>query len=238
MVAEQSGLIGQLTEYVLDTALAQARAWEDEGRELKIAVNLSARCLTDLSLPGTVLDLLARHRIDAARLTLEVTETSVAEDPVRAEAVLSRLRGLGVRLSIDDFGTGYSSLASLKRFPVQEVKLDRQFLVDLEAGLEEGTDNGFDPEEAAVDIALLTAVVSLGHSLQLEIVAEGIETASAYAQLRELGVDVLQGFFMGRPAAPELLPWRFVFNGTGDSPSIEMWEPPAAEKIKSSQPVR
>ena len=238
MVAEQSGLIGQLTEYVLDTALAQARAWEDEGRELKIAVNLSARCLTDLSLPGTVLDLLARHRIDAGRLTLEVTETSVAEDPVRAEAVLSRLRGIGVRLSIDDFGTGYSSLASLKRFPVQEVKLDRQFLVDLEAGLEEGTDDGFDPEQAAVDIALLTAVVTLGHSLQLEIVAEGIETASAYAQLRDLGVDVLQGFFMGRPAAPELLPWRFVFNGTGGSPSVEMWEPPAAEKLKSSQGVR
>ena len=229
MVAEQSGLIGDLTEYVLDTALAQARIWKDEGRDLGIAVNLSARCLSDLSLPSTVLDLLARHRIDAGRLTLEVTETSVAEDPTRAEAVLSRLRGIGVRLSIDDFGTGYSSLASLKRFPVQEVKLDRQFLIDLEAGLE-ATGEDVDREQLAVDEALFTAVVSLGHSLGLEIVAEGVETPSAYKKLRDLGVDILQGFYMGRPAAASEMLWRFTPETTGGSPSREMWEPPAVRK--------
>lgn len=201
VVAEQSGLIGDLTTLVLDKALAQTRAWQDEGRDLRIAVNLSARCLTDMGLPGRVLDLLARYRLDPSRLTLEVTETSVAEDPTRALAVLERLRGLGIRLSIDDFGTGYSSLASLKRFPVQEVKLDRQFLADLD--VEQPT------MEAATDIALLGAVVTLGHSLRLEIVAEGIETVAAYERLRDLGVDVLQGFLMGRPGAGCVLPRQF-----------------------------
>lgn len=213
IVAEQSGLIGKLTELVLDKALAQARAWRDEGRELRIAVNLSARCLSDMTLPGMVLDLLARHRVEAGHLTLEVTETSVAEDPTHAETVLARLRALGLRLSVDDFGTGYSSLAALKRFPVQEVKLDRQFLVDLEAGLEdEGPQPGSD---AAVDIALLTAIVALGHSLGLEIVAEGIETPRAYERLRDLGVDVLQGYLIGRPAAGDRLPRTFSLTGDG-----------------------
>ncbi len=198
-VAEQSGLIGPLTELVLDKALAQARTWLLEGRDLRVAVNLSPRCLTDLGLPGLVLDLLARHRIEPGKLTLEITESSVAEDPGRAEAVLARLRGLGVRLSIDDFGTGYSTLASLKRFPVQEVKLDRQFLIDLDKLPGEGSSGG-------VDIALLTAIVALGHSLDLEIVAEGVETAEVYVQLRDLGVDVLQGYFMGRPLVGGSLP--------------------------------
>ncbi len=199
VVAEQSGLIGPLTELVLDKALAQTRVWHLEGRNLRVAVNLSPRCLTDLGLPGLVLDLLARHRVEPSKLTLEITESSVAEDPGRAEAVLARLRGLGVRLSIDDFGTGYSTLASLKRFPVQEVKLDRQFLIDLDKVAVADAPRG-------VDIALLTAIVALGHSLELEIVAEGVETADVYAQLRDLGVDVLQGYFMGRPLVGGSLP--------------------------------
>ncbi len=188
-IAEQSGVIAELTRVVLDTALAQTRRWHDTGRPLRVAVNLSARCLSDLSLPGDVVDMLARHRLDPEFLTLEVTETSVAEDPVRALAVLHRLRGVGVRLSIDDFGTGYSSLAALKRFPVQEVKLDRQFLSELGTGAD------------ANDVSLVSAVVALGHSLDLEIVAEGVETAAAYDRLRRLGVDVLQGYYIGRPAA-------------------------------------
>ena len=189
-IAEHSGLIGDLTTFVLDQALSQTRRWHEAGRDLRIAVNLSARCLTDMSLPGTVLDLLAEHRVAPDKLTLEVTETSVAEEPVRALAVLERLRGIGVRLSIDDFGTGYSSLASLKRFPVQEVKLDRTFLTDMDV---EGSDDGRN------DMALISAIVALGHSLDLEIVAEGVETAVAYERLRSLGVDVLQGYFMGKP---------------------------------------
>lgn len=189
-IAEHSGLIGDLTNFVLDEALAQTRRWHLAGRNLRIAVNLSARCLTDMSLPGRILDLLAEHRIEPDYLTLEVTETSVAEEPVRAIAVLERLRGIGARLSIDDFGTGYSSLASLKRFPVQEVKLDRAFLSEMDV---EG------PNEGRNDMALISAIVALGHSLDLEIVAEGVETAVAYERLRELGVDILQGYYMGRP---------------------------------------
>jgi diguanylate cyclase (GGDEF)-like protein len=196
-VAEQSGMISDLTDYVLDEALAQTRRWTDEGRDLHVAVNLSARCLADMSLPGRVVDMLTRHRLTPAHLTLEVTETSVAEDPTRALAVLERLRGIGVRLSIDDFGTGYSSLASLKHFPVQEVKLDRSFLVDLDVESD---------EEAASDLALLGAVVALGHSMRLEIVAEGVETPQAYRRLSGLGIDILQGYYIGRPVPASELP--------------------------------
>jgi diguanylate cyclase (GGDEF)-like protein len=217
VIAEQSGLISALTEHVLDVALAQTRAWHDEGRaDLRIAVNLSARCLSDLGLPSMVLDMLARHRVQPHQLTLEVTETSVAEDPERARVVLERLRGLGVRLSLDDFGTGYSSLASLKRFPVHEVKLDRQFLVDLEAGLSSPDDEDFSAPDAHVDIALLTAVVALGHSLDLEIIAEGIETRAAYMRLRALGVDILQGYYLGRPGPGDDLPVRFTLDDAED----------------------
>jgi diguanylate cyclase (GGDEF)-like protein len=212
-LAEQSGLIGPLTELVLDKALARTRAWHLEGRDLRVAVNLSPRCLADLSLPGLVLDLLARHRVVPNQLTLEITESSVAEDPGRAETVLERLRGLGVRLSIDDFGTGYSTLASLKRFPVQEVKLDRQFLIDLEKGPDESS--------AGVDIALLTAIVALGHSLDLEIVAEGVETAEVYVQLRDLGVDVLQGYFIGRPLVGGALPTHCALDAEDPRPQRE-----------------
>jgi diguanylate cyclase (GGDEF)-like protein len=196
VIAEHSGLIGDLTTFVLDEALAQTRRWHESGRDLRIAVNLSARCLTDMSLPGTILDLLAHHRVEPDYLTLEVTETSVAEEPVRAIAVLERLRGIGARLSIDDFGTGYSSLASLKRFPVQEVKLDRAFLSEMDA---EG------PDEGRNDMALISAIVALGHSLDLEIVAEGVESPVAYERLRALGVDILQGYYMGRPGPGDSL---------------------------------
>jgi diguanylate cyclase (GGDEF)-like protein len=203
ILAEQSGLIGSLTELVLDKALAQTAAWASAGHDLRIAINLSARCLSDLGIPALVLDLLTKHRVSPSKVTLEVTETSVAEDPAHAELVLERLRGLGVRLSIDDFGTGYSSLASLKRFPVQEVKLDRQFVIDLEAGMIENI--SYPAAERSVDEALVSAIVSLAHSLGLEMVAEGVETESAYTKLRDLGVDVLQGYFIGRPMSSAAL---------------------------------
>ena len=197
-VAEQSGMISDLTDYVLGRALTQLREWSDLGHAIHVAVNLSARCLTDMSLPGRVLDMLAAERLAPGQLTLEVTETSVAEDPTRALAVLQRLRGIGVRLSIDDFGTGYSSLASLKNFPVHEVKLDRGFLKDLDV---------IDDTDAASDMALLAAIVALGHSMHLDIVAEGVETPQAYRRLRDLGIDILQGYYFGKPSAPDQVNW-------------------------------
>ena len=199
-LAEQTGLILDLTKYVLGQALEQLGVWEREGRNLHVAVNISARCLGDMTLPQTVIDMLGRHRMDPCRLTLEVTETSVAEDPIRALAVLEQLRDIGVRLSIDDFGTGYSSLAALKRFPVHEVKLDRQFLVDFESGNSLGDTN------------LLSAIVSLGHSLELDIVAEGVESVGTYKTLRSLGIDVLQGYYLGRPGPAERLPFLAPIN--------------------------
>jgi diguanylate cyclase (GGDEF)-like protein len=197
-VAEQSGMISDLTDYVLGRALAQIRRWTDDGHVIHVAVNLSARCLTDMSLPGRVLDMLAAERLSPTHLTLEVTETSVAEDPTRALAVLQRLRSIGVRLSIDDFGTGYSSLASLKNFPVHEVKLDRGFLKDLDV---------IDDADAESDMALLAAIVALGHSMHLDIVAEGVETPQAYRRLRNLGIDILQGYYFGRPSPPGDVNW-------------------------------
>ncbi len=198
-VAEQSGMISDLTDYVLGRALTQLREWSDDGHAVHVAVNLSARCLTDMSLPGRVLDMLAAERLSPAQLTLEVTETSVAEDPTRALAVLQRLRGIGVRLSIDDFGTGYSSLASLKNFPVHEVKLDRGFLKDLDV---------MDDADASSDMALLAAIVALGHSMHLDIVAEGVETPQAYRRLRDLGIDILQGYYFGEPSEPAGINWN------------------------------
>jgi EAL domain-containing protein (putative c-di-GMP-specific phosphodiesterase class I) len=198
-VAEQSGMISDLTDYVLVRALAQVRKWLAAGHDIHVAVNLSARCLTDMSLPGRVLDMLAAERLSPARLTLEVTETSVAEDPARAMAVLNRLHDIGVRLSIDDFGTGYSSLASLKNFPVHEVKLDRAFLSDLDVTSD---------RDAQSDMALLAAVVALGHSMNLEIVAEGVETPQAYRRLHALGIDVLQGYYLGHPVSADEVQWQ------------------------------
>ncbi len=184
-LAEQTGQITHLTDVVLDRALAQARAWIDAGRPLRVSVNMSARCLHDLGLTHRVFDALARHRVPAHMLCLEITESSMAEDPIRAQAVLERLRTIGVRLSVDDFGTGYSSLAHLRVFPVQEVKLDKQFLQGL--GERDGDD------------ALLTAIVQLGHALGLEIVAEGVENERILDRVVSLGVDVLQGYHFGRP---------------------------------------
>jgi diguanylate cyclase (GGDEF)-like protein len=198
-VAEQSGMISDLTDYVLVRALAQVRKWLAAGHDIHVAVNLSARCLTDMSLPGRILDMLAAERLSPARLTLEVTETSVAEDPARAMAVLNRLHDIGVRLSIDDFGTGYSSLASLKNFPVHEVKLDRAFLSDLDVTSD---------RDAQSDMALLAAVVALGHSMNLEIVAEGVETPQAYRRLHALGIDVLQGYYLGHPVSADEVQWQ------------------------------
>jgi predicted signal transduction protein with EAL and GGDEF domain len=193
-VAERSGLIGPLTTYVLDSALAACGHWRRTGHDIGIAVNLSARSLQDADLVEEVGRLLRRHDVPAHRLTLEVTEGSVMADPGRAVALLHRLRDLGVRLSVDDFGTGYSSLSYLKRLPVQEVKIDRSFVTPLREGGE--------------DVAIVRAIVDLGRHLDLEVVAEGIEDTVTWNLLASMGCDLGQGWHLGRPMpAAELLPW-------------------------------
>jgi diguanylate cyclase (GGDEF)-like protein len=194
-VAEGTGLIHKLTTYVLDLALAQARSWRDAGHEIPVAVNLSTRCLLDQGLPGQVARLLARYGLPADLLRLEITESAIMADPTRAIGVLQSLAKEGVRLSIDDFGTGYSSMTYLKRLPVDELKVDRSFVTDMR------TTQG--------DVQLVRSVIDLGHTLGLQVVAEGVEDADTLTALRELGCDIAQGYHLGRPM-PAALFWTWL----------------------------
>jgi len=193
-VAERSGLIGLLTTRVLDASLAACAQWRAAGRDLGVAVNLSARSLQDADLVEEVTRILRRHDVPADRLTLEVTEGSVMADPARAVALLHQLRDLGVRLSVDDFGTGYSSLSYLQRLPVQEVKIDRSFVAALSGQSE--------------NVAIVRAIVDLGRHLGLDVVAEGVEEDATWQLLASMNCDLVQGWHLARPMPTgELLGW-------------------------------
>ena len=184
-VVEATGLIDALTEFVLDRSLRQCRSWLDRGMSLSVSVNLSVRNLADTEFPSRVADALARHRVPPALLGLELTESAVMSDPERAVPVLRGLHGLGVRIAVDDFGTGYSSLAYLRRLPVDELKIDKSFVFGLASDLG--------------DLAVVRAIIDLGHSLGLIVVAEGVEQDATRDQLVEMGCDVAQGFLISRP---------------------------------------
>ncbi|RBY92874.1 bifunctional diguanylate cyclase/phosphodiesterase [Blastococcus sp. TF02A-30] len=184
-VAEGTGIILQLTERVLDLALAQLSRWREAGAALPVAVNLSTRCLLDAGLPDLVQRLLAEHGVPATLLRLEVTESSVMGDAARCMDVLQRLHDLGVRLSIDDFGTGYSSMAYLRRLPVDELKIDRSFVGGMTT--------------TPHDAVLVRTAIDLGHNLGLTVVAEGVEDADQVVALRALGCDIAQGYHFARP---------------------------------------
>ena len=183
-IAESTGLIGPLTQWVVDTALAQLAVWNRTHPDLSMAVNISARNLRD-DLPGWILNRLAAHRVKASRLVLEITETSFAHDPIRATMLIEELSAAGVVVSLDDFGQGYTSLGSLGHLPVRELKIDRGFVVAMQSS----------PE----DRAILASVVELGHNLGLKVVAEGVENEEVCAVLRDLGCDTMQGFLFSRP---------------------------------------
>jgi len=191
-VAEQTGLVRPLTEVVLRQALADCRRWRDEGLELNVAVNLSARTLLDAALPDLVGHLLREHGLSATCLELEVTESAAMQDPVRALEVLHRLRSLGLRLSVDDYGTGHASLAYLSRLPVDTLKIDRSFVSTMEID--------------ASDHAIVRSTIDLAHNLGLRVVAEGVETAGALQQLAALGCDDAQGYWLARPGPAEEVP--------------------------------
>jgi EAL domain-containing protein (putative c-di-GMP-specific phosphodiesterase class I) len=174
-----------LTLRVLDDAVGQCARWRDEGLMLPVAVNLGAPNLLDLGLPGDVHELLAKWDVGPSMLQLEITETIVAADPVRVIEIMNRLGELGISLSLDDFGTGSSSLAYLRELPVQELKIDKSFIL----GMDEDA-------EAAM---IVRTIVELAHNLGLRAVGEGIETDEAYRLLAESGCDYGQGFLMGRP---------------------------------------
>ncbi len=183
--AEQTGFIRRLTRWTLDHAIAQGARWQQAGKALGLAVNISAEDIADLRLDSRVASLLTRHQLPPALLTLEVTESGFIEDPTRALRMLDAIAALGVSLSIDDFGTGYSSLSHLVRMPVHEVKIDRSFVQGLES----------DPEFASV----VRSAIDMGHGLGLKVVAEGIETEEAASRLRDFGCDVAQGYWYAKP---------------------------------------
>ncbi|MDT7570549.1 MAG: hypothetical protein QOE05_723 [Actinomycetota bacterium] len=193
-IAEQTGLIAPLTEWVLRTALTQCRQWLEQGLDLSVAVNISPRTLHDPSFTQQLISLLAETRVPASRLTLEITEGALMADPERAIDVLWELRRSGVRLSVDDLGVGHSSLSYLKRLPVHEIKIDKSFVTGM-------VDDGDDE-------AIVTAVIAMVHKLRMTVVAEGVEDERTLVRLAELGADIAQGYWMSRPVpAAEIAPW-------------------------------
>jgi EAL domain-containing protein (putative c-di-GMP-specific phosphodiesterase class I) len=183
--AENTGLINRLTLHVLSMALAQARCWRAQGHQVPVAVNLSARCLHDSTFPARVAGLLGDTGMPAELLLLEITESAIMLDPARSLTVLNGLHELGVQLSIDDFGTGYSSMAYLKRLPVDELKIDRSFVLGMV-----GDHN---------DAVIVRSAVDLGHNLGLTVVAEGVESGGHVDALTRLGCDIGQGFYYAEP---------------------------------------
>ncbi|MGV8977752.1 MAG: putative bifunctional diguanylate cyclase/phosphodiesterase [Cellulomonas sp.] len=188
-LAENSGLIAEVTATVLDAALGHLAELRAAGHELRMAVNLSARHLSDLALPRQVAEALARHSIPPAMLVLEVTETGILADPARVDVVIATLRNLGVGIAVDDYGTGHASLSYLKRLEVDELKIDRSFVVDM------GRDNH--------DFIIVRSTIALALDLGLRVIAEGIEDEETAAALCALGCGVGQGYHLGRPTTPD-----------------------------------
>jgi len=174
-----------------------------KGYPLKVSVNLSTRDLLDQDLPAKFAETLARYQLAPSSFCLEITESAIMDDPVRAQHTLERLSAMGVDLSIDDFGTGYSSLAYLKRLPVNELKIDKSFVLNME------NDVG--------DTKIVRSTIDLGHNMGLRVVAEGIESEAVWRLLADLGCDQGQGYFMSRPIpGDQLVAW------------LEKWQAPTA----------
>lgn len=192
--AEQTGFIRVLTLWVFEQTAQLWKRLHDGGQTLTISINLSTRDLLDPELPQKFDALLVRHSVPAEAFCLEITESAIMDDPQRAQATLDKLSALGFRLSIDDFGTGYSSLAYLKRLPVDELKIDKSFVLNMEKDLD--------------DARIVRSTIDLAHGLGLTVVAEGVENAQVWELLRELACDEAQGFHMGRPMpAAEFARW-------------------------------
>ena len=185
-LAEESGLIVPIGEWVLREACRQARAWQDQGLPMvRIAVNVSALQFRRLDLVDTVRRALIDADVNARYLEIELTESAVMTHPEESVEILERLSRMGVVVSVDDFGTGYSSISYLRRFPIDKLKIDRTFISNLMTSAE--------------DASIVRAIISLAHGLRLKVVAEGVETAEQVSFLQKLGCDQYQGFFFSRP---------------------------------------
>ena len=195
-LAEKTGLIIEIGRWVINEACRQLMEWRAAGHHVPtVSVNLSATQFRSPGLPGKIEDALARYGVPPSSLVLEITESTAMHDPDTSLAILQRLSALGVRISIDDFGTGYSSLLYLKRLPASELKIDRAFVRDLVPGGE--------------DAAIVSAIIALGRTLNLSVIAEGVETESQQRLLTELGCTSLQGYHLGRPVDATAAASRF-----------------------------
>jgi diguanylate cyclase (GGDEF)-like protein/PAS domain S-box-containing protein len=205
-LAEHSGLIQALTQWVLETALRQCAVWRNDGIDLSVSVNLSARNLLDERLPTTLVALLRSNRIPVNRLTLEITESIIMDDPRRCLEVLTQLHDVGVAISIDDFGTGYSSLGYLKKLPARELKIDKSFVLDM--------------DQNADDRTIVHSTIELAHNLGLRVVAEGVSSRETWEELKRLGCDEGQGYWFARPMSAEALAkwYRGATREEGDTP--------------------
>jgi EAL domain-containing protein (putative c-di-GMP-specific phosphodiesterase class I) len=193
-VAERTGLIKSMTDWLLDRALEQCRIWQDAGAPIHLAVNISARSLLDHTLPTKVQSLLERWKVDPRFLKIEITESSIMADPAHALAILSMLQSMGVRLSVDDFGTGYSSLTHLRELPIDEIKIDKSFVMGM--------------THSDADAAIVRTVIDLAHNLGKQVCAEGVEDEETWHRLRDLGCDLAQGYWISRPvSAAPLMAW-------------------------------
>ncbi len=193
-LAERSGLIGAMGDWVIEAACKQARSWRDKGLRMRVAINLSANQMRQDDIVDRITEALKRHKIRPSLLTCEITESTAMEDTRATQETFRRLGELGVHLSIDDFGTGHSSLAYLRKLPAEELKIDRMFVQDL--------------EHSADARAVVDAVVKLAHALGLKVVAEGVENPRQHQILAEMGCDELQGYLFARPmTARALLLW-------------------------------
>ena len=206
LAAEQTGLIGPLTRWVLIDALTHCRDMRRQGTRLRVSVNLSARSLHDPQLPKMIVDALDATGAEPDQLMLEVTESAIVLDPKRAEETLAALNRLGIGISIDDFGTGYTSLASIKHLSVNEIKIDQSFVLGMLVNNS--------------DAMIVRSVIDLGHNLGLRVVAEGVETKALFDAVAALGCDEVQGYFISRPQTCESLknwlptpPWKIGLAG-------------------------
>jgi EAL domain-containing protein (putative c-di-GMP-specific phosphodiesterase class I) len=193
-IAERTGLIKPMTDWILDKALQQCREWQDAGAPIHVAVNVSAKSLLEETLPSKVQTLLDKWNIDPRFLKIEITESSIMADPAHALAIMSMLQSMGVRLSVDDFGTGYSSLTHLRELPIDEIKIDKAFVLGMLT--------------SDADTAIVRTVIDLAHNLGKQVCAEGVEDAETLRRLEEMGCDLAQGYFISRavPAAA-LMAW-------------------------------
>lgn len=198
-LAEHSGLIAQITDWITEQVLAQLAQWQQQGLRIKVAINLSANDLTNPELPNRLAERLRHFGLDAHALSLEVTEGAVMQDPQQVIRILTQLRGMGIELAIDDFGTGQSSLAYLKQLPVHEVKIDRAFVKDI--------------EHNSNDELIVQATTQLAHGLGLIVTAEGLENAAGLTKLQQHGIDKVQGYFFSKPLpAAAFSDWIREFN--------------------------